>query len=295
MNKAFFIINAAAGKNRLRGLFLDIAQKFCAKGLEPVVHITLYEKHGEELAMQAAKENAALIVCCGGDGTLNEVVSGVVKSGENIPIGYIPSGSTNDFAQSMKIPFGVNEAVDRILNGEETPIDVGEFNGRFFNYVASFGAFTAVSYNTPRESKNMFGHLAYIFEGAKDLGSITPHHARITTDSGEVLEGDYSFGAIGNSRSIGGVVHIPDDIVSMNDGRFEILLIKMPQNPNQLAMIVHGLTMSDFSSDMFCLVQAKSLLIETDGSFDWSLDGEFEKGAEKIEILNLHNAVTFKL
>ena len=141
----------------------------------------------------------------------------------------------------------------------------------------------------------MFGRLAYIFEGIKDLGSIVPHHAKFTTDDGTVIEGDYSFGAVGNSCSIGGVLHIPKDYVSMNDGKFEILLIKMPQNANQLASIVYGLTWSDFSNEMFTLVHAKEITVESDGSFDWSLDGEHEKGSKTVDIKNMHNVVNFML
>lgn len=288
-------MNATAGKNRLRGHLVDVTDKFCQNDFEPTIFVTQHQKHAEELAIYAAENNADLVVCCGGDGTLNEVVSGVLKSGKNIKIGYIPSGSTNDFAQSVGIPFTVSEAVDEIINGKETLLDIGSFNGRAFNYVASFGAFTAVSYNTPTESKNMFGHLAYIFEGIKDLGSISPKYAKLTLDDEKVIEGEFTFGAIGNSKSIGGVVHIPDDVVSFNDGKFEVLLIKMPQNANQLAQIVHGLTMSDFSSEMFYLNQAKKILIESDGSFDWSLDGEFEQGCNFIEIKNLNKAVSFVL
>lgn len=295
MKKAYLIINSVAGKNRLRGQLVDVAEKFCKHDYELIVCITLYQGHATEISMRAVSEKADLIVCCGGDGTLNEVVSGVLEAGGDVPIGYIPTGSTNDFAQSAGISFFVDEALERVFEGEKVPIDVGDFNGRCFNYVASFGAFTAVSYNTPRASKNMFGRLAYIFEGIKDVGSIAPLHVRITTDDGSVIEGDYSFGAIGNSCSIGGVLHIPKDYVSMNDGKFEILLIKMPQNPNQLAAIVHALTWSDFSSDMFTLLQAKEITVESDGEFDWSLDGEFEKGSEVVKIKNVHNAVNFML
>lgn len=295
MKKAYLIINSVAGKNRMRGQLVDVAEKFCRQGYELVVYVTLYQGHAAELSIRAVKEKADLVVCCGGDGTLNEVVSGMIKANGKIPIGYIPTGSTNDFAQSAGISFFVDEALDRIFEGDTVPFDVGSFNGRYFNYVASFGAFTAVSYNTPRASKNMFGRLAYIFEGMKDLGSIVPHHVKITTDNGIVIEGDYSFGAVCNSCSIGGFLHIPKDYVSMNDGEFEILLIKMPQNANQLANVVYGLTWSDFSNDMFSLVHAKEITVESNGKFDWSLDGEFEKGNKTVKIINMHNAVNFML
>lgn len=289
MKKAFFIINAAAGKNRLRGHFMDIFEQFCQKGYIAEVAVTLRYMHAEELAFEAAEQGKDMIVCCGGDGTLNEVVSGVMRSGKPIEIGYIPSGSTNDFAQSAKIPFEVSEAVENILSGECQNMDVGSFNGRNFIYIASFGAFTAVSYKTPKSMKNTFGHLAYWFEGVKDLGSIASHHLKITTDD-QVVEDDFSFGAIGNSRSIGGIVHMSDDVVCMNDGLFELLLIRMPKNPVQLASIVIGLSQSDFSGDMFLFLQGDKFTIESDGSFDWTLDGERAEGASKIEIKNIHNA-----
>ena len=296
MKKMLFIYNPNAGKGLLKAKLSDVLDIMVKAGYELVVYPTQSYKDAYRKVVHMEK-GYDIVVCSGGDGTLDEVVTGMMKRDkeDRIPIGYIPTGSTNDFAQSAGIPFFVDEALDRVFEGEMVPIDVGSFNGRCFNYVASFGAFTAVSYNTPRASKNMFGRLAYIFEGIKDIGSIVPLHAKITTDDGTVIEGDYSFGAVGNSCSIGGVVHIPKDYVSMNDGKFEILLIKMPQNPNQLASIVHGLTWSDFSNEVFTLVHAKEITVESDGEFDWSLDGEFEKGSKLIKIKNMHNAVNFML
>ena len=291
MKKAFFIINATAGKNRLRGHFMEIFEQFCQNGYTPEIAITLRFMHAEELAFEAAEQGKDIIVCCGGDGTLNEVISGVMRSGKPIEIGYIPSGSTNDFAQSAGIPFGIDEAVDLILRDNCTTMDTGLFNGRTFIYVASFGAFTAVSYKTPKSLKKTFGHLAYLFEGVKDLGSIKKYHLKLTTGD-TVIDDEFCFGAIGNSRSIGGILHLSEEVVSMNDGLFEVLLIRKPKNPLQLASVVKGLTQSDFSGDMFEFLQVDELTIESDASFDWTLDGEYAPGVEKIEIKNVHNAFT---
>ncbi len=294
MKKVLFIVNASAGKNRLRGHFTDIFEQFGLHGYSIEVAVTLRAMHAEELAFEATEQGKDLIVCCGGDGTLNEVISGVIRSGKPVEIGYIPSGSTNDFAQSAEISFDVHEAVSNILAEECQNMDVGAFNGRHFIYIASFGAFTAVSYKTPKSMKKTFGHLAYLFEGVKDLGSIAPHQLKLET-ADRIIEGEFCFGAIGNSKSIGGILHISEDIVCMNDGLFEVLLIRAPKTPMQLASVVFGLSQSDFSGDMFEFFQADSMTIESDGEFDWTLDGEHAKGARTVHIKNLKNAYKLRI
>lgn len=287
MKKAVVIINPKSGKTRSKTMLFDIVSALCDKQYQVITEITFHKGHGTSLAEKYAKK-CDLIVAVGGDGTLNEITEGVRKSGKSVPIGYIPAGSTNDFAVSCGISTNVKQAISDIINGEDTFMDIGKFNDRYFNYVASFGAFTSVSYKTPQATKNALGHFAYILEGIKDIGSITPCHIKLEAD-GIVYEGDYSFGAIGNSTSIGGMIKLKEEFVSMSDGLFEVLLIKNSKTPAELSAILSGLTFSDFSDPIFEFFKAKEIKITTDGSFDWTLDGEFEQGTEEIIISNINN------
>ena len=285
MKKAVIIVNPKAGKARSKTMLFDIVSALCEEQYQVITEVTMHKGHAMELASKYAKKSD-LIVAIGGDGTLNEVTEGVMLSGKKVPIGYIPTGSTNDFAVSCGISTNVKQAISDIINGEDVFIDIGKFNGRFFNYVASFGAFTSVSYKTPQEAKNALGHFAYILEGLKDIGTYTPCHVKIEAD-GKVYEGDYAFGAVGNSTSIGGLIKLKDEFVSMSDGLFEVLLIKNHKTTAELSAVISGLTFSDFSDPMFEFFKAKEIKITTDGSFDWTLDGEFEQGAQEIKIENI--------
>lgn len=287
MKKAVIIVNPKAGKARSKAMLFDVVQALCEERYQVITEITLHKDHAKDLAFRYAKKSD-LIVAIGGDGTLSEVTEGVMESGVQVPIGYIPSGSTNDFAVSCGISTDTKKAISDIINGEDVFMDIGTFNNKYFNYVASFGAFTSVSYKTPQASKNAFGHFAYILEGLKDIGTYTPCHLKIEAD-GTVYEGDYAFGAVGNSTSIGGLIKLKDELVSMSDGLFEVLLIKNHKTPLELSAVLSGLTFSDFSDPMFEFFKAKELKITTDGSFDWTLDGEFEKGAQEIIIKNINN------
>jgi len=287
MKKAVIIINPKSGKARGKTMLFDIINALCEKEYQIITEVTFYNGHGSKLAEKYAKK-CDLIVAIGGDGTLNEVTEGVMKSGRQVPIGYIPAGSTNDFAVSCGISTNPKQAIADIVNGEDCFIDIGKFNDRYFNYVASFGAFTSVSYKTPQATKNALGHFAYVLEGIKDIGSITPCHIRLEAD-GKVYEDDYSFGAIGNSTSIGGMIKLKEELVSMSDGLFEVLLIKNSRTPAELSAILSGLALSDFSDPIFEFFKAKEIKITTDGSFDWTLDGEYEHGHEEIIISNINN------
>ncbi len=293
MKKALVIINPKAGKTRSKAMLFDIVEALCKSEFSVNCQITLCSGHAKEIAEKAAKKNCDLIIAVGGDGTLNEVTEGVMKSGKSVPVGYVPAGSTNDFALSTGISSNVKEAISDIINGEDFPMDIGSFEDRYFNYVASFGAFTAVSYKTPQITKNALGHLAYIIEGVKDLGSIVPCRLKIEAD-GEVHQGDYIFGAVGNSTSIGGLIKLKEEMVSLSDGVFEVILIKNPQNPIELSAIIHGLTFSDFTDPIFEFFKASELKITSEGDFDWTLDGEFEKGKKEIKISNIHNGYVLR-
>ncbi len=239
-----------------------------------------------------AKTHAAavdLVVCVGGDGTFNEVVSGVIDSGADVPIGYIPCGSTNDFASGLKLSKAPLRAAQDILEGTPKTYDVGLFGERYFSYVASFGAFTRASYATPQNLKNALGHLAYILEGIKDLPNIHPVHMRIET-ADAVFEDDYIFGAICNSTSLGGILTIDPSAVDMNDGLFELLLIKYPKTAAELNDCIRCLQEKNYNSSTLTFHSTDRMTIIADPSVDWTLDGEREAGHAQVTVENRHNA-----
>ena len=234
---------------------------------------------------------ADLVVCIGGDGTFNEVITGVVHAGIKTPIGYIPAGSTNDFAASLGLSKNVIQAAQDIVAGRPQAYDIGRFRERCFTYVASFGAFTKTSYATSQSVKNALGHLAYILGGIKELSSLHRYHVTLTLDNGEREAGDYIFGAVSNSTSVGGILTLDPDIVDMNDGLFELLLVKYPENMVQLAEVIRALTSQKYDSPSIVFRPARRVTVEADPGMDWTLDGEFAQGSERIEIENLHSAV----
>lgn len=231
-----------------------------------------------------------LIVACGGDGTFNEVVSGNL-SGANRPLGYIPCGSTNDFAASIGLSSDIPTAAHNIVKGSENVFDAGSFGGRPFTYVASFGAFTRTSYTTSQNFKNIVGHLAYIVEGGLDLKNLKPEFVSFEVN-GEIHEGNYIFGAVSNSTSLGGILSISTDIVDMNDGRFEVMLIKHPENAQQLSKIVQAVLSKQYAEcEMIEFFSCEKLAVLKNPSGGWSLDGEFEEGADGIFIENKNSAI----
>lgn len=235
------------------------------------------------------------VVVSGGDGTLNEVLDGLISKGHNTPLGYIPAGSTNDFANSVGLPKGINECVNTIINGTPKPVDVGSFNGRYFSYVASFGAFTSVTYSVPQNIKNIFGHAAYVMSGVTELANLKSIYARVTADKGtpneKVLEGNYLIGAVCNSRSIGGILKLDRLDVDMNDGLMEILLVKMPKDILDLSEIAASMLSGSFKAHQIETLSAAEATIEIQSGVHWTLDGEYEEGAGICEIKTVRSAV----
>ena len=287
--KNLIIMNPFSGKREANKYLTDIIDIFTKGGYMTTILTTTERGDGTVYASRYAGE-FDLITCIGGDGTFNEVVAGLLDSGERVPVGYIPAGSTNDFANSLKLSTNILKATEDIVKGRLKTLDIGSFNGRKFSYVASFGAFTQTSYSTPQSVKNMLGHLAYILEGATSLTSIKPQHLKIEAN-GMPYEDDYIFGAISNSTSLAGILTLDPQYVDMNDGLFELLLVRSPKNPIELAEIVYMLTTQNYESNKITFVNADSFTIYADENMDWSLDGEYQEGRERIEIENLHNAI----
>ncbi|MBR4195002.1 MAG: YegS/Rv2252/BmrU family lipid kinase [Oscillospiraceae bacterium] len=290
MKRLLLIMNPAAGMKKANPHLLEILSVFDRAGYECVVHFTQKQGDGTQLTMEGGGQ-ADLVVCIGGDGTFNEVITGVVRADIKTPIGYIPAGSTNDFAASLGLSKNVIQAAQDIVAGRPQAYDIGRFRERCFTYVASFGAFTKTSYATSQSVKNALGHLAYILGGIKELSSLHRYHVTLTLDNGEQEAGDYIFGAVSNSTSVGGILTLDPDIVDMNDGLFELLLVKYPENMVQLAEVIRALTSQKYDSPSIVFRPARRVTVEADPGMDWTLDGEFAQGSERIEIENLHSAV----
>ncbi len=284
------IFNPLSGTKLSKKYVADIIEMYCKEGYTCTVHATRGRDDAKEVVMYTAHKFER-ILCIGGDGTLNEVVSGLLGGNHKVKLGYIPTGSTNDFANSLVLPKNIIKASKATLYGEEQKVDVGKFNSRYFSYVASFGAFTKASYATPQNIKNALGHMAYILEGIMEIGNIKPIHMKFTLEN-ETLEDDYIFGAISNSTSLGGILSLKPDVVDMNDGLLEMLLIKAPKNIIELNECIAALTTQNYDSRMLEFRSTSKLLISADDDVEWSLDGEYEKGSSQIVIENIHDAFT---
>lgn len=291
MKKLLMILNPVAGTRRMRTTLLDVITILSSGGYESTVLPTARRGDAVEFAKRAAKYD--LVVCCGGDGTLNEVINGMIFAGATTPLGYIPCGSTNDFGTSMGLPLDVRRAAKLITTAMPRPLDIGKMCGRIFSYVASFGAFTATSYNAPQEVKNVFGHAAYVLEGIRDLSSIRPNKLSFVTADGKTYSDEYVFGAIANSTSFGGVIRLKEELVSLNDGLFEVLLIKMPKNIIDLNTILNSLSLSEFDNNCFEFFKTSTLTITSDEPIAWSLDGEYLQTAGTVEMTALRGAINF--
>ncbi len=289
MKRVLVVMNPNAGQKRGKRYLADILELFRKNEYVTTVMLTVRQGDAVSLVKDHGK-GMDMIVCIGGDGTFNEVVNGVLEAKLSTPIGYIPAGSTNDFANSLKLPKNMVKAAMQIIQGTPHTVDVGRFDDRYFSYVASFGAFTKVSYATPQNIKNALGHLAYILEGVKDIPSIRPLHLRFETPE-EVIEGDYLFGAISNSTSVGGILTLNPDVVDMNDGKFELLLVKAPNTITELNDIILALTTQKYDYPSITFACASELTVYASPDMDWTLDGEWAAGKEKLNVCNLHSAI----
>lgn len=288
MKNALFIFNPSSGKARIKNQLYDIVQFYTKNGYKVTVYPT--QKPGDGyLFTKELQYEYDLVVCSGGDGTLNEIVSGCLDSRQSIKLGYIPSGSTNDFARSIGIPSELEEALEITCNGTAHSIDIGRFNSKYFIYVAGFGAFTRISYSTPQKVKNSLGYLAYVLEGIKELSELRNYHVVMEHDSGK-LEGDFIMGFVMNSFSLAGFRSPISFMTELNDGLFEILLIKSPSNILELQEIITSLLSGSLESKHIVCVRTSNIKIRSD-LMDWTLDGEFGGRYENVEISNIRQAI----
>ena len=289
MKTLLFIVNPYAGMRRVNRYLSDIVSVFNHAGYEVVIYMTAGEGDGTTIAEARAKD-VDLVVCAGGDGTFNEVLTGILHSGCKTPIGYIPCGSTNDFGASLGLSVNVVQAAKDIVNGEEMHYDVGKFGNRYFSYVASFGAFTRASYSTPQSVKNALGHTAYLLEGIQELSQLRTEHVRM--EIGDlVIEDDFLFGAVSNSTSVGGILTLDPKQVNLGDGLLELLLVRAPRDLTELSECIRALRTQRYNCGMITFMSAPKLRILTNGEMPWSLDGERAEGSREIMVENLHLAM----
>lgn len=292
-NDMLFIYNPKAGKAQIKNHLVDILDIFVKAGYEVTVYPT--QSHGDAIKKTMKKKDKYdIVVCSGGDGTLDEVFTGMMKCEKKVPIGYIPAGSTNDFAMSLNVPKNMVQAAQTVVDGETYAVDVGEFNDDVFAYIAAFGLFTEVSYSTDQQVKNMLGHVAYLLEGVKRLSTIKSYKLKVTLND-EVIEDDFIFGMITNSFSVGGFQGITGNEVMMDDGVFEVTLIKRPMNPLELNRVMAALVDREVDSECMYCYKAKEIRIESEEEVAWTLDGEFGGNHQEVTIKNLHKALEIRV
>lgn len=285
MKKMLFVYNPNAGTGMLKPKLSDVLDIFVKAGYEVTMYPT--QKYHDALAKTLSYTTEYdIVVCSGGDGTLDEVVTGMSQREKKVPVGYIPAGTTNDFASSLHISKNMLEAADTAVNGVPFPCDVGRFNDDYFVYIAAFGLFTDVSYETKQSMKNVLGHLAYVLEGTKRIFNIPSYHIKVTHDGG-VIEDDFVYGMVTNSRSVGGFRSIIGRNVAFDDGVFEVTLIKTPVNPMELNEIVASLVIKQIDSKHMYSFRSGHIRFESDEEIPWTLDGEFGGIHDEVDVQNI--------
>jgi YegS/Rv2252/BmrU family lipid kinase len=290
MKKMLFILNPYAGQRKANRQLTEIIEIFNRADYAVNVYVTACQGDAYEMARRCA-DSVDIIACCGGDGTFNETAAGVLASGINVPVGYIPAGSTNDFANSLKLPTDILQAAHVITGGNVRQLDIGSFSGRYFSYVASFGAFTRASYATPQSVKNALGHVAYLLSGIQELSQIKARPLRFELPDGRVFEDKYIFGAISNSTSVAGILTLAPDRVDMSDGKLELMLVRAPKDAIELADCLVALQRQTYNCAMMTFLSTESLKITAPGDMDWTIDGEQEPGKESIQVECLQHAL----
>lgn len=291
--KLFFIYNPHAGKENIKGKLYGIIQAMSDAGYA----ITIYPTRAPQDAIEQIRnlpDDYDLVVCSGGDGTLDEVMTGMMHRKHKIPVGYIPAGSCNDFARSLQIPNNMDRAAEIAVRGVNYAIDVGSLNERNFIYVAAFGIFTDVSYTTKQEVKNVLGHMAYVLEGMKQLMNVKSYQLKVTSDEAS-FEGDFLFGMITNSKSVGGFKSIVGKNVIFDDGVFEMTFITRPKNPMELQEILAALLIEQIDTKYMYSFRSSRVVIESEEPVPWTLDGEFGGEHTHVEITNNQRAVEIRM
>lgn len=291
--KMLFVFNPHAGKAKIKPKLSDIIDEFVKNGYWVTSYTTQCVADAKDKVSKYAADYD-MVVCSGGDGTLNEVVNGVLEAGVDIPIGYIPAGSTNDYGRSLGIPRDMVQAAKVAVNGVDFHSDLGMFNGKSFVYVAAFGVFTDVSYQTSQHLKNVLGHTAYLLNGVKSIAGMKAYPMKVDID-GEILEEKFILGMITNTISVGGFKNITGKEVLLDDGLFEVLFIREPKNPIELQEMLTDLMLENFTSKCVYRYKANKVIIQSEGEVPWTLDGEYGGDCQDVEIHNVMRAFTIKI
>ncbi len=287
----FLIANPCSGTGKVKTQLFPIVQTFNTAGYDVTVHLTSCRG---DAAVQAENlsSNYDMVVCCGGDGTLNEVITGLMKNKNKFKLGYIPAGTLNEWSGGLKISRNMKKAAEDIMRDNCIALDIGQFGEHYFSYTASFGAFTEASYSAPQDVKNVLGKLAYFFEGVKSLDAIRPIPLKVVCED-RVIEDKFIFGSVSNSMSVGGVVRYKETVVELGDGLFEVLLIRYPETLADFNNIISGVLSGDLNKKGIEFFHAKTITFENAGKVNWTLDGEYIPPSESVTVNNLHNAINF--
>lgn len=288
--KLLLIVNPCSGRAKMKNELLRVVEVLSEADYEVTVYPTKDRGDATIRVEKLREKEFDRIVVCGGDGTLNEVITGIMRADLKTEIGYIPAGTLNEWSTSLGISKTIVSAAKDVVSGSAITLDIGKFNEKNFTYTASFGAFTEASYSTPQDVKNVLGQAAYIIEGIKSVGNIKPIHMKFTADD-RVIEGDFLFGAVSNSMSVGGIVKFSNGEVELNDGFFEVFLIRNPDNILKIQPLIDGILRKELNREGMEFFRTKNVTVETEEKVSWTLDGEYAEGKEKIEISNIHNAI----
>ncbi len=288
--KLLLIVNPRSGREKMRTQLLKVTEILSDAGYDITVYPT--KKQGDAtVRVSKIKQNEFdKIVVCGGDGTLNEVITGLMLTGVKCTLGYIPSGTLNEWSSGLHISKNIPQAAADAVSGREIDLDIGKFGDKYFSYTASFGAFTEASYSASQDVKNVLGQAAYFFEGIKSLGNIKPIHLKFSCKEREI-DGDFLFGAISNSMSVGGIVKFSESMVKLNDGMFEVMLVRNPENIIQFQTIVDGILRQDLSKDGIEFFHTDKITVTGGENVSWTLDGEYAEGKDLITVENIHSAI----
>ena len=292
MEKSMLLVyNPISGRSQIKEALSDILAIMTKSNYRITVHPT----SGKNDCFEYFSENACkydVISVCGGDGMLSETVNALMllHPEKRPPVAYFPTGSTNDFAASVNLPTDLRLCAKRITEGVPFPCDAGLFGEKYFAYIAAFGAFTSVSYDTPQDMKNTFGHFAYVVEGIRSLSAIKSNHIRVSYN-GDTIEDNFIYGMVTNTLQVGGVLKArKSESICLNDGLFEVLLVKESKRAADLQAILSGVVTQNFSSRQFISFTADEVTFESDVPIPWTLDGEYGGAKEKITISNIPHA-----
>jgi len=293
MKPMIFLFNPRSGREQIKNQLSGILDCFCKNGYFPSVYVTQNAEDAERVAREYG-DKTELFVVSGGDGTLNQVVSGLMKNSKRPVLGYLPSGSTNDYARSLKISGDMLQSAQTAMCGTTNHVDIGRFGEeKYFVYIAAFGAFTEVSYMTPQDIKNILGHQAYILESVKHLASLKSQKMKIEWENG-AAEGEFIYGMVTNTTSVGGFKGLVPRDVSFNDGAFEALFIKTPKTPTDLSKIVSYMFLKEEENEYVFRFRTSRMKVTAENEIPWVLDGEYGGAVKEVVIENLPEAIALR-